>query len=63
MNKILVKRYDFYDFSKIIGFLNPIPSGDEWEGILPTFKGEDWEVLAKHLLDFHEFIHECQIVH
>jgi hypothetical protein len=27
------------------------------------FKGEDWEVPAEHLLDFHEFIHERQIVH
>jgi hypothetical protein len=63
MNKILAKRYDFYDFSKIVGFPNPLPSRDEWEGILPTFKGEDWEVSAEHLLDFHEFICECHIVH
>jgi hypothetical protein len=38
-------------------------SEDEWEGTLPIFKGEDWEVPTKHLLDFHEFIREHQIVH
>jgi hypothetical protein len=63
MNKILAKRYAFCDFSKIVGFPNPVPSRDEWEGILPTFKGADWEVPAEHLLDFHEFVHEHQIVH
>jgi hypothetical protein len=50
-------------FSNVVGFPNPILSKDEWEGILPTFKGEDWEVPAEHLLDFHEFVHEHQIVH
>jgi hypothetical protein len=63
MNKILVKRYAFCDFSNIVGFPNPVPSRDEWEGILAIFKGEYWEVLAEHLLYFHEFIPECHIVH
>jgi hypothetical protein len=63
MNKILAERYAFCDFFKIVGFPNPVPSRDEWEAILPTFKGEDWEVSVEHLLDFHEFVHEHQIVH
>jgi hypothetical protein len=63
MEAILAQRFAFYDFSDVIGFPNPIPSRDEWEGTLPTFKGGDWEVPAEHLLDFHEFIHERQIVH
>jgi hypothetical protein len=63
MEAILAQRFSFCDFSDVIGFPNPILSRDEWEGTLPTFKGGDWEVLAEHLLDFHEFIHECQIVH
>jgi len=63
MNKILAKRYDFCDFSKIIGFPNPVPSRDEWEGILPRFRGEYWEIPAEHLLDFHDFIYRLKIVH
>jgi hypothetical protein len=63
MEAILAQRFVFCDFLDLVGFPNPMLSIDEWEGILPTFKGEDWEVLAKHLLDFHEFVHERQIVH
>ena len=40
-----------------------MPSRDEWENNLPRFRGEEWEVLAEHLLDFHVFIHWLQIVH
>jgi hypothetical protein len=63
MEAILAQRLAFCDFSDVVGFPNPMLSIGEWEGSLPTFKGEDWEVPAKHLLDFHEFIHERQIVH
>jgi hypothetical protein len=63
MEAILAQRFSFCDFSDVIGFPNPILSRVEWEGTLPTFKDEDWEVPAEHLLDFHEFIHERQIVH
>jgi hypothetical protein len=63
MEAILAQRFVFCDFSNVVGFPNPMLSRDEWEGILPTFKGEDWEDPAEHLLDFHEFIHERQIVH
>jgi hypothetical protein len=63
MNKILAKRYAFCDFSKIVGFPNPVPSRDEWENSIPRFRGEEWEVPAEHLLDFHDFIHRLQIVH
>jgi hypothetical protein len=63
MNKILAKRYAFCDFSKIVGFPNPVPSRDEWERSIPRFQGEEWEVPAEHLLDFHDFIHRLEIVH
>jgi hypothetical protein len=63
MNKIFAKRYAFCDFSKIVGFPNPVPSRDEWENSLPRFRGEDWEVPAEHLLDFHDCIHRLQVVH
>jgi hypothetical protein len=63
MEAILAQRLAFCDFSDVVGFPNPMLSRGEWEGSLPTFKGEDWEVPAKHLLDFHEFIRERQIVH
>jgi hypothetical protein len=54
MDKILTQRYSFCDFSKIVSFPNPVPSRDEWEGFFPRFIGEDWEVPAEFLLDFHE---------
>jgi hypothetical protein len=63
MDKILAQRYAFCDFSKIVGFPNPLPSRDEWESSLPKFRGEEWEVPAEHLLDFHDFIHQLHIVH
>jgi hypothetical protein len=40
-----------------------VPSRDEWERNLPRFRGEEWEVPAEHLLDFHDFIHRLEIVH
>ena len=63
MNQILAKKYAFCDFSKIVGFPIPVPSWDEWERSIPKFRGEDWEVQAEHLLDFHDCIHPLQIVH
>ena len=63
MNQILAKKYAFYDFSNIVGFPNLVPSRDEWERSIPRFRGEDWEVSAEHLLDFHDCIHRLQIVH
>jgi hypothetical protein len=57
------KRYAFCDFSKIVGFPNPMPSRDEWERSIPRFRGEEWEVPAEHLLDFHDFIHRLEIIH
>jgi hypothetical protein len=63
MEAILAQRFAFCDFSNVVGFPKPMLSRGEWEGTLPTFKGEDWEVPAEHLLDFHEFVHERQIVH
>ena len=63
MNQILEKKYAFYDFSKIVGFPNPVPSRDEWERSIPRFWGEEWEVPVEHLLDFHDFIHRLEIVH
>ena len=58
MEAILARRFSFCDFSNVVGFPNPMLNKGEWEGILPTFAGKDWEVPAEHLLDFHEFLHE-----
>jgi hypothetical protein len=63
MNRILAKRYAFCNFSSIVGFPNQVPSRDEWENSLPRFHGEEWEVPAEQLLDFHEFIDRMEIVH
>jgi len=57
------KRYAFCNFSNISGYPHPVPSKDEWENSLPRFRGEEWEVLVEHLLDFHDFIHRLEIVH
>jgi hypothetical protein len=38
MDQILAQRFSFCDFSKIVGFPNPLPSRDEWESSLPNFK-------------------------
>ena len=63
MNQILANRYAFCDFSKNVGFPNPVPSRDEWEISISIFRGEEWEVPAEHLLDFHDFIYRPEIVH
>jgi hypothetical protein len=63
MNRILAKRYAFCDFSSIVGFPNQVPARDEWENSLPRFRGEEWEVPAEHLLDFHDYMHRLQVVH
>ena len=63
MNRILIKRYAFCNFSSIAGFPNQVPTRDEWEKSLPRFCGEEWEVPAEHLLDFHEFIDQLEIIH
>jgi hypothetical protein len=63
MNQILAKRYAFCDFSSIAGFPNQVPTRDEWESSLPRFQGEEWEVPAEHLLDFHDYMHRLQVVH
>ena len=57
------KRYAFCNFSSISGYPHPVPSRDEWENSIPRFQGEEWEVPAEHLLDFHDFIHRLQFVH
>jgi hypothetical protein len=53
----------FCDFSNVPGFPNPMPDKDKWEICLPKFKGEDWEVPAEFLLDFHECMHQLDIFH
>jgi hypothetical protein len=35
MKNILAQSYAFFDFSKIVGFLNPLPNRDEWESSPP----------------------------
>jgi hypothetical protein len=63
MKETLAPRYAFCDFSKVVGFPNPLPDRDEWEDILPEFQGKSWEVPSEHLLDFHEVIHRLNIMH
>lgn len=63
MNKILAKRYAFCDFSSISSFPNPVPTRDEWENSHPKFRGEESEVPVEHLLDFHDYTHQLQVVH
>ena len=50
MDNILTQRYEFCDFSNVSRLPNPVPDRDQWEGFLPRFRGEDWEVPAEHLI-------------
>ena len=56
------KRYAFCNLLSISGYPHLVPSRDEWENSLPRFQGEEWEVPAEHLLDFHDFIHRLEII-
>ena len=40
-----------------------MPARDEWEVSLPRFSGNDWEVPAEFLLDFHDWIYRLQIIY
>jgi hypothetical protein len=60
IENILSQRYAFCDFSNISGFPN---HRSEWEGFLPRFRGENWEMPAEFLLDFHECILKMKIIH
>lgn len=50
-------------FQALLVFLIKVPTRDEWENSLPRFRGEEWEVPAEHLLDFHDCMHRLQVVH
>lgn len=59
----IAKRYASFDFSNIPVFPNLMPDTQEWGNYLPKFKGDNWEIPAKHLLYFHECMHQLNIVH
>ena len=63
MDVIISQRYAFCDFSNIFGFPNPVPDRSEWEGYLPRFRGEDWEVPTDFLLDSHECLIKLKVIH
>ena len=63
MDKIFSQRYAFCDFSNISGFPNLVPNISEWEGHIPRFRGEYWEVPTKFLLDFHECMIKLKVIH
>jgi hypothetical protein len=63
MEKIMAQRFSFCDFSQIVGFPNALPDRDQWEYFLPEFHATSWEELDEHLLDFHEAIHQHNIMH
>jgi hypothetical protein len=63
MDKILSHRYAFCDFSNISGFPNLVPDRSEWEGPLPRFRGEYWEVPVEFLLYFHECMLKLKVIH
>lgn len=63
MEAILAKRCSFSNFAKIYGFPNPWPDRSKWEVSIPRISGQDWEVLAKFLWDFHDWIHRLHFIH
>jgi hypothetical protein len=36
---------------------------DEWGNCLLRFRGNDGEIPDEHLLDFHEWMHQLNIIH
>ena len=50
-------------FFDIPFFPNPVPHMDEMEGHLPKFKDENDDNPIDHLLEFHECMHQLNIVH
>lgn len=45
------------------GFLNTIPTIEEWGDCLPRFKENKDDLIIEHLLNFHELMHQLGIVH
>jgi hypothetical protein len=40
-----------------------VPDRSEWEGCLPRFREENWEMPVEFLLDFHECILKLKVIH
>ena len=63
MEAILAQGFSPINLSVVPGFPNVVPTIDEWGDFLPRFREHRDENPAKHLLEFHELMHQWGIHH
>jgi hypothetical protein len=63
MEAILARRFALFNFYYVPDFPNVVPTMDEWGDFLPTFIEHRDDNPAKHLLEFHELMHQWGIHH
>ena len=56
-------RFAPLDFSFVLGFPHPVPDISEWEDFLFSFKEEEEDNPAEHLLKFHECMDILDLQH
>jgi hypothetical protein len=59
----IATRYAPFDFSYVKGFPNAMPNTKYWEDCLPSFKEDNEDSLAQHLVDFHECMYQLDNYH
>jgi hypothetical protein len=63
MESILTRRFAPFSFSFVLDFPNVVPTMDEWGDFFPRFREHRDDNLAKHMLEFHEIMHQWGIHH
>jgi hypothetical protein len=56
-------RFSPFNFSVVHGFLNVVPTIDEWGDCLPKFRENRDDNLVDDLLEFHEVMYQLGIHH
>ena len=56
-------RYDFCNFSNLLGSPHPVLTIIEWGSYLPRFRGRKYDHPGDHLLNFHKCMLEHDFVH
>jgi len=56
-------RFSPFIFSVVLGFSNLVPHIEEWGDRLPIFREDDGDSPSKHLIVFHQYMHQLGIVH
>ena len=63
MNKILAQRFSPFILFFVPSFLNVVPTVDQWDDFLPTFREHRDDNPSEHLHEFHELMHQWEIHH